>query len=69
MIQITLANPQVTVQTREDGLRLLLFVDTQSGIQVAIPIPAEHARKLGAALSTTIEVAPPGTTVEDIRTN
>jgi hypothetical protein len=57
MFAIVLEKVQCQVGNGPNGMRLLQFVDTQSGITVTIPMEPGVARQIGLQLSTTLAVA------------
>lgn len=54
---IVMDNATAAVGHTPDGGRLLQITDAKSGIVVQVPLPAEAARSIGAALSTSLIVA------------
>lgn len=59
MLQIHLNNVQVAVQPAPGapGMKLLIFVDPQSGIQVIVPLDEATAKNMAAMLTAGIVIA------------
>ena len=59
MIEITLANCQVQVIANKDqGTKVMVFIDTHSGIKVIVPLNPQGAAQVSQALSGSGIIVP-----------
>jgi citrate lyase gamma subunit len=56
-MEIVLNNAEVKVGGGLNGSKVLVFVDLKSQIQITVPMDANVARKIGAALQSNLIIA------------
>lgn len=57
-MEITLVNCQIQIANNPNGQRVLIFIDSQSGIKVVVPLNAETARAISQGLSGSKIIVP-----------